>query len=112
MNRLRPSLFAAAVLALSPVRAAAQEGISVTDAQLLATFGAAGEDEARWTATLQHFSTWRHGSNFFFLDVTDEPGLDFFEGRPGLYLEYAPVLGLRSLGVPLPSLGGRCATWG
>ena len=79
---------------------------SVTDAQLLMTLGPPGEDEARWTATLQHFSTWRYGSNFFFLDLTDEPGLDFYEGRPGLYLEYSPVLSLRSLGVPVPSAAG------
>jgi hypothetical protein len=106
MSRSRAALLAAGIFAISTVPAAAQGGVSVTDAQLLATFGGAGEDEARWTATLQHFSTWRHGTNFFFLDVTDEPGLDFFEGRPGLYLEYAPVIGLRSLGVPVPSLGG------
>ena len=110
MNRSRTATVAAALAglaALDPLPASAQGGrISVTDAQLLATFGGAGESEARWTATLQHFSSWRHGTNFFFLDLTDGPGLDFFEGRPGLYLEYAPVIGLRSLGLPIPSLGG------
>jgi hypothetical protein len=106
----RHGLFVAALAAaLAAGEAGAQEPASrfaVTDAQLLMTFGPPGEHEARWTATLQHFSTWRHGSNFFFLDLTDGPGLDFYEGRPGLYLEYSPVLSLGSLGVPLPSLGG------
>ena len=105
-SQLLRTLCSVLLLCVAAVPATAQGRISVTDAQLMTTFGGAGETEPRWTATLQHFSTWRHGSNFFFLDLTDEPGLDFFEGRPGLYLEYAPVVGLRSLGIPVPALGG------
>ena len=66
--------------------AEAQEGpprISVTEGHLLAYFNE-GDDSPALVGTLQHFSTWRYGSNFFFLDVADEPGLRPLEEQPGL----------------------------
>jgi hypothetical protein len=93
---------------LSAFAASAQEAprISVTEAHLLTTFNAPGIDEPYWVLTLQHFSTWRYGSNFFFVDLVDSPDLNFFMGEPGLYLEYAPVLSLGRLGLlPLPAGG-------
>jgi hypothetical protein len=47
--------------------------------------------------TVEHVSTWRLGSNFFFLDVGGAPDLDFFAREVGLYFEYAPVLSLSRL---------------
>jgi hypothetical protein len=79
--------------------------ISTTEAQLLATFNEPGTHDPYWVITLQHFSTWAYGSNFFFLDLTDSPDLDFYADQPGLYLEYAPVLSLGALGVLSPGEG-------
>lgn len=81
--------------------AGAQGRVSTTEAHLLPTFNPSAADDPYWVLTLQHFSLWRHGSNFFFLDLADQPGLGgFFDEHPGLYLEYAPVLSLGSLGLP------------
>jgi hypothetical protein len=77
-------------------RAQAQPRISTTEAQLLATFNQAGAGE-HWVITLQHFSTWSYGSNFFFLDASAPPRLQFFGDGLGLYLEYAPVVSLSRL---------------
>lgn len=84
-----------------PPRAGAQGRISTTEAHLLSTFNPSTADDPHWVLTLQHFSLWRHGSNFFFVDLADQPDLaGFFDEHPGLYLEYAPVVSLGSLGVP------------
>lgn len=99
---IRSSIAAAALaLTAAAVPATAQEAprISVTDAQLLSTFGAPGAEDPYWVLTLQHFSTWAYGSNFFFVDLADSPGLGFYEEDPGLYLEYAPVFSLGRLGI-------------
>jgi hypothetical protein len=90
--------------------ARAQPRISTTEAQLLATFNQAGAAN-HWVVTLQHFSTWRYGSNFFFIDASAPPGLQFFRDGLGLYLEYAPVVSLSRLtrarvsGGPVTDLG-------
>jgi hypothetical protein len=62
--------------------------------------------------TFQHFSTWKYGSNFFFLDLSGGDHLDFFRREVGLYLEYAPVISLQKLaglslgtGQPLSDIG-------
>jgi nucleoside-specific outer membrane channel protein Tsx len=70
--------------------------ISTTEAQLLATLHQPGAAE-HWVITLQHFSTWTYGSNFFFLDASAPPKLQFFRNGLGLYLEYAPVVSLSRL---------------
>ena len=105
---IRSFLCAAGLCAAFTLGAAAQEAplFSVTEAHALATTNAPGDPDAYWVLTLQHFSTWKYGSNFFFVDLADSPGLDFFEGEPGLYLEYAPVLSLGRLGVLRPPAGG------
>lgn len=101
MNRGSAAAAAIAVLCLSaplPAQEEAPPRISVTEANLLASFGSPAADEPFWVLTLQHFSTWRYGSNFFFVDLVDDPGLRPLEEAPGLYLEVAPVLSLRALG--------------
>jgi hypothetical protein len=90
---------AVAVVAAAPLAAQDAPRISVTEAQVLSTFNAPAQDDPYWVLTLQHFSTWRYGSNFFFVDVTDGPDLGRLDEVPGVYLEYAPVLSLGSLGV-------------
>lgn len=101
--RFHPALLLLWIVLVPPPAAIGQDAppprISVTDAHLLVTAGAPGVDDPYWVLTLQHFSTWRYGSNFFFVDLVDSPGLAFFQGEPGLYLEYAPVFSLGGLGV-------------
>ena len=77
--------------------------VSDTDVQLRIKLNAPADSDPTWAVTLRHRSTWQYGSNFFYVDLTDSPGLDFYEDQPGLYLEYAPVLSLRVLGVNMPS---------
>jgi hypothetical protein len=76
--------------------ARAQQRISVTEAQLLATLNQAGGGN-HWVVTLQHFSSWSYGSNFFFIDVSAPPGMQFYRDGLGLYLEYSPVASLSRL---------------
>lgn len=99
-----------AALAWVPGNAASQEGggppkISVTEAQLMTTFN---EDQGSpyLVGTLQHFSTWRFGSNFFFADVSSGPDLELFNEQLGIYLEYAPVFSLSQLGILPLAPGG------
>ena len=81
--------------------AEAQEGpprISVTEGHLLAYFNE-GDDSPALVGTLQHFSTWRYGSNFFFADVSGGPDLEVADTDLGVYLEYAPVVSLQRVGL-------------
>ena len=81
--------------------AEAQEGpprISVTEGHLLAYFNE-GDDSPALVGTLQHFSTWRYGSNFFFADVSGGPDLEVTDTDLGVYLEYAPVVSLQRVGL-------------
>lgn len=100
----------AAPTSLSCMAASAQApDISITEAHLLATLVSPAAEGPFWVATLEHFSTWRYGSNFFFVDVTGAPDLDFFSEQPGIYAEYAPVVSLGSMGLhargPLRDVG-------
>ena len=45
-----------------------------------------GMDGASLVGTLQHFSTWRYGSNFFFADVSGGPDLEVADTDLGVYL--------------------------
>ena len=81
--------------------ASAQDGpprISVTEGHLLAYFSD-DEGSPQLVGTLQHFSTWRYGSNFFFADVSGGADLEVADTDLGVYLEYAPVVSLGRLGV-------------
>lgn len=92
---------AAAAVLLAAAAAAAQQGpprISVTEGHLLAYFNESDASPSL-VGTLQHFSTWRYGSNFFFADVSGGPDLEVAETDLGVYLEYAPVLSLSRVGV-------------
>lgn len=86
--------------------AAAQEAppkVSVTEGHLLAYFSESDASPAL-VGTLQHFSIWRYGSNFFFADLSGGPDLEVSDTDLGVYLEYSPVLSLPRLG--LFSVGG------
>lgn len=72
--------------------------ISITEGQLLAYFNEA-DDSPSLVGTLQHFSIWRYGSNFFFADLSGGPDLEVADTDLGVYLEYAPVLSLPRLGI-------------
>lgn len=87
--------------------AVAQEGpprFSVTEGHLLAYF-TESDGSPVLVGTLQHFSTWRFGSNFFFADVSGGPELEVADTDIGIYLEYAPVFSLQRMGV-LPAMAG------
>ncbi|MFL5574780.1 MAG: hypothetical protein ACJ79S_02270 [Gemmatimonadaceae bacterium] len=81
---------------VEPAEPAGPPRISTTEAQLLATLDQSGVGN-HWVITFQHFSTWAFGSNFFFLDASAPPKLQFFSDGLGLYLEYAPVVSLSRL---------------
>jgi len=49
------------------------------------------------TFTLDHFSTWRFGSNYFFIDTTGGPDYDFYSTGYSLYLEYSPNLSMNKI---------------
>lgn len=72
--------------------------ISITEGHLLAYFSEE-DDSPSLVGTLQHFSIWRYGSNFFFADVSGGPDLVVADTHLGVYLEYAPVVSLPRLGV-------------
>lgn len=94
---------AAVLLCSGAAPAGAQEGpprISVTEGHLLAYFNES-ESSPSLVGTLQHFSTWRYGSNFFFADVSGGPDLEVTDTDLGIYLEYSPVLSLGRLGMPV-----------
>lgn len=99
------AVLAAALTAAAPLPAQeAPPEIAVTEAQLLTTFSES-EGSPYLVLTLQHFSTFRYGSNFFFADVSGGPELEAFREQLGVYLEYAPVLSLGRLGVITPGAG-------
>jgi hypothetical protein len=82
------------------------QGFSDTELQALFMFGPQRlNDDAAAGApilTFQHFSTFRWGSNFFFLDVEGQganPNWHFWDEKFGLYFEYAPTLSLTKLGL-------------
>jgi hypothetical protein len=78
--------------------------LSVTEGVLLAYFSEA-EDSPTLVGTLQHFSVWRYGSNFFFADLSGGPELEVTDTQLGVYVEYSPVFSLSRLGL-IGSLGG------
>jgi hypothetical protein len=102
--RIRYSVALAAALVLPLLRVGsvgAQDGpprFSVTEGHLLAYFNESDASPSL-VGTLQHFSTWRYGSNFFFADVSGGPDLEVADTDLGVYLEYSPVLSLNRLGL-------------
>ncbi len=82
------------------------QGFSDTELQALFMFGPQRlVDDGSIGApilTFQHFSTFRWGSNFFFLDVEGQranPNWHFWDEKFGLYFEYAPELSLTKIGL-------------
>lgn len=78
--------------------------VSVTEGHLLAYFNES-DSSPSLVGTLQHFSVWRYGSNFFFADISGGPDLTVADTDLGVYVEYAPVLSLQRAGL-LPGFGG------
>lgn len=76
---------------------------SDTELQLLGMFGPVrlvdDATDGAFIFTVQHFSTWELGYNFFFLDIESQPPWHFYDERFGLYFEYAPTLSLNKLGL-------------
>lgn len=82
------------------------QGFSDTELQVLFMFGPQRLNDSGAKGapilTFQHFSTYRWGYNFFFLDVESRganPNWHFFDEKFGLYFEYAPTLSLTKLGL-------------
>lgn len=71
---------------------------SATELQLLAAFGpnklATDDDPGNFIATFDHFSTWSHGSNYFFFDVSGGDDFDPYNEDITYYMEYNPTLSL------------------
>ena len=65
---------------------------SYTELQLHADWGRQPVDSDIWTATFEHFSKWKYGDNFFFLDIEGKP--DMKTEADALYFEYAPRFSL------------------
>lgn len=118
MNRLLGSVLALAILAAAP--AARAGGFSTTNVQLLQGYGFdsvidtafAGEldDGTKTTLTINHFSTWEHGDNFFFTDLSrgDIGGQDWTDA----YVEWHPRLFLNSFVGQKEPLFGFIRNWG
>ena len=74
---------------------AAEDYFSMTELQLHLDADRKPLDSDIWTATFEHFSEWRYGDNFFFLDAEGEP--DLSASPDTLYFEYAPRLSLNRM---------------
>ena len=103
------------VLTAAAMPAAAEEKepyFSCTELQLHADFDREPQGNDIWTATFEHFSEWKYGDNFFFLDIESKP--NFKAEADSLYFEYAPRFSLDNIfGVkilPVKYLGEVYAT--
>ncbi len=75
-----------------PGFALAEDFFSQTELQLHAEVDRQPINSAVWTATVEHFSEWSYGDNFFFLDIEGQEDLKTEAGT--LYFEYAPRISL------------------
>lgn len=73
-------------------RPAQETYFSRTEIQIHADFDRKPAEEDIWTGTIEHFSTWKYGDNFFFVDIEGKP--DFSTSADSIYLEYAPRLSM------------------
>ena len=82
------------ILTTAAMPAAAEEEayFSSTELQLHADFEREPPGKDIWTATFEHFSEWKYGDNFFFLDIEGKP--NFKTEADTLYFEYAPRFSL------------------
>jgi len=89
-----------------------QSFFSNTEIQLHADFDRKPIESDIWTVTVEHFSEWKYGDNFFFLDIEGKP--DFEAQADTLYFEYAPRFSLDNIFdtkiLPSKSLGELYAT--
>ncbi|MDM8567298.1 DUF5020 family protein [Candidatus Halobeggiatoa sp. HSG11] len=91
MNRL--IIFIVVLTGIQTVVAA--EYFSNTELQIHADFNRKPAESDILTVTVDHFSEWKYGDNFFFLDI--EGKSDFATEADTLYFEYAPRLSLDNL---------------
>lgn len=105
-------LFLCVLMAAMPVAAEEEAYFSCTELQLHADFDREPQGNDIWTATFEHFSEWKYGDNFFFLDIESKP--NFKAEADALYFEYAPRFSLDNIfGVkilPVKYLGEVYAT--
>ena len=104
-----------AMLLALPGLTLAEDFFSKTELQIHAEFdrqAGAPTDSDILTATLEHFSEWTYGDNYFFLDIEGED--DFEAEACTLYFEYAPRLSMDRVFdkviVPCSFLGETYAT--
>ena len=76
-----------AVSESEPVSTGEEPYFSYTELQIHAEFDRRPAGSDIWTATLEHFSKWEYGDNFFFVDIESKP--DFESEADLLYFEYA-----------------------
>jgi nucleoside-specific outer membrane channel protein Tsx len=80
-------------LAAGGAQAAGQENFfAKTELQLHAELDREPVGDDILTATVEHYSEWTYGDNFFFLDIEGQPGSR--TSADTLYFEYAPRLSL------------------
>jgi nucleoside-specific outer membrane channel protein Tsx len=111
--RLLAALSLAALLAPNAVRAE----FGTTNFQLLqgwkfkrdANDPNSTRDDKLTTLTINHFSTWAYGDNFFFADLQRGKLGGASEVTSGVYAEWHPRLFLNKLGAPA---GGLVKNWG
>jgi nucleoside-specific outer membrane channel protein Tsx len=98
---------------MTTVALAAEDSyFSMTEIQLHADFDREPIKSDIWTLTVEHFSEWKYGDNFYFLDIESKP--DFETQADSLYFEYAPRFSLDKMFntkiLPGKSLGELYAT--
>lgn len=86
-QRIILSLICTMMLSL-PGLALAEDFFSQTELQIHAEVDRQPIDSGIWTATVEHFSEWSYGDNYFFLDIEGQK--DFSTEADTLYFEYAP----------------------
>ncbi len=104
--------FVVVMLLALPGMTLAEDFFSKTELQVHADLDRQPIDSAIWTATLEHFSEWTYGDNFFFLDIEGKADLE--TEADTLYFEYAPRVSMdRVFGkeiIPCSFLGETYAT--
>ena len=84
--------FVSVMMLALPGLTLAEDFFSQTELQIHADLDRQPVDSAIWTATLEHFSEWSYGDNFFFLDIEGKEDLE--TEAETLYFEYAPRVSL------------------
>jgi len=114
MTQTFARLIAALSLAALLAPGAARAEFGTTNLQLLQGWSFEKDangttDKKLTTLTINHFSTWSHGDNFFFADLARGKLNGSDTVTSGVYAEWHPRLFLNKLGLPT---GGVVKNWG